>query len=148
MLTYIQPGNILEPIGPGIVAHLCNVKNRWGAGVSGAIGQRWPAARLRYRKGPWGLGACQIVEVGPGLAVANLLAQRDTGLAVDMVDYEALERALRILASDGRPVHLPKIGAGLARGNWGRIEALIREILPVAYVYLVLARAPQGEEQA
>ncbi|SCD98200.1 hypothetical protein GA0115246_1088311 [Streptomyces sp. SolWspMP-sol7th] len=41
------------------------------------------------------------------------------------VRYEAIDEALRL----GATVHLPRIGCGLAGGQWDLVEPLIRERL-------------------
>ncbi|WP_112261374.1 macro domain-containing protein [Lentzea terrae] len=49
------------------------------------------------------------------------------------IRYDALESCLEKLAGHARQrnaaVHMPKIGAGLAGGDWDRIESIVRRAL-------------------
>jgi O-acetyl-ADP-ribose deacetylase (regulator of RNase III) len=77
----------------------------------------------------------QFVQVEPYIWVANMVAQRGTktGSAGPPIRYEALaaclrrigERAAELKAS----VHMPRIGCGLAGGDWSRVEPIIAECL-------------------
>ena len=86
------------------------------------------------------MGAVQLVQVEPELAVANLIAQhgvRPTN-GVPPIRYDALrqclndlaEHALRLRAS----IHMPRIGCGLAGGTWPEVEAIIDATLVAAGV--------------
>jgi O-acetyl-ADP-ribose deacetylase (regulator of RNase III) len=77
----------------------------------------------------------QFVEVEPHLFVANMIAQhgvRPTA-AGPPIRYDALEQCLDTVASRATAVHasvhMPRIGAGLAGGDWERIENTIRVAL-------------------
>ena len=81
------------------------------------------------------LGHVQFVAVEPGLWVANLLGQRGIRRArgVPPIRYDAvragLERVADFALEHGATVHLPRIGAGLAGGDWASIERIIIEEL-------------------
>jgi len=96
---------------------------------------------------PFELGQIQIVNVGVGNAnhVVNMVAQHGIRSSSNRtpIDYDALDMALGRLAqyaegferganlSVGESFqvhsgfHMPRIGAGLAGGDWQRIEAII-----------------------
>jgi len=89
---------------------------------------------------PFRLGAVQFLPTSSGLVeVANMIAQhgikssRRRGETWDKVDYAALEEALdkvgRFAAMRGASVHMPRIGSGLAGGDWERIEQTIQATL-------------------
>ena len=83
------------------------------------------------------MGAVQLVEVEPGLYVANMIAQRDIRShgGVPPIRYEALHRALDALDEMVAPettVHMPRIGCGLAGGSWDEVSAIIDETLVAA----------------
>lgn len=137
-----------------VIAHLCNNKGKWGAGFTGALSARWPQPEMEYRR--WfadgvhqgfrggqtrfELGQIQIVPVyamrggAPCIVVANMIAQNGInkkGQNKCRVDYDALATALgevrEYLAwKDDGSVHMPRIGTGLACGDWSAIEPLIR----------------------
>ena len=106
-----------------------------------------PFPEARYREwhaqgasGGFWLGAMQLVSVGPGLSVANMVAQH--GLRPDHgrppIRYDALRECLATLSAEakalGASVHMPRIGCGLAGGSWSQVEALIEEALLAADV--------------
>lgn len=105
-----------------------------------ALSRRWPEPERAYRSwyrsrasNGFGLGAVQLVECEPGLWVANLVGQhgvrRPGSKAPAPVRYEAIGQALAALGERavalGASVHMPRIGCGLAGGEWLRIEPLI-----------------------
>ena len=74
--------------------------------------------------------------------VANMVAQhgimtKDGGTPIR---YEALERCLIDLAGFARDldasIHMPRIGCGLAGGNWSEVEKIIERILGEFHVYV------------
>ncbi|MFC8721464.1 macro domain-containing protein [Kitasatospora sp. NPDC057198] len=139
-ITYLR-GDATAPQGKGprIIAHVCNDLGGWGKGFVLALSRRWPEPEAAFRRwhreragNDFGLGALQLVQVGPQLWVANLVGQRGirTGRSTGVpVRYEAIDAALAKLAPEARrlgaSVHMPRIGCGLAGGKWERVEPLI-----------------------
>ena len=141
-ITY-KVGDATQPDArPAVIAHICNDVGGWGAGFVLAISKRWKAPEAAYRE--WyargegfELGAVQLVEVEPGLYVANMIAQRDIRShgGVPPIRYEALHRALDALDEMVAPettVHMPRIGCGLAGGSWDEVSTIIDETLVAA----------------
>jgi O-acetyl-ADP-ribose deacetylase (regulator of RNase III) len=108
----------------------------------GALSRRWREPEARYRawaRGqdtqPFGLGEVQFVEVEPRLWVANLIGQHDIRRRQgdQPIRYEAVRAGLRQVAAFAQEqvaaVHMPRIGAGLAGGDWDTIAAIIEEEL-------------------
>lgn len=137
-------GDATAPGGPRpyIIAHVCNDIGAWGKGFVLALSRQWPQPESEYRRwyrerahNDFGLGAVQFVTVEDDLEVANMVAQR--GLrrtaAGPPIRYDALGKCLDSLAEHaaarGATVHLPRIGAGLAGGDWDRIRHMIEEAL-------------------
>lgn len=129
-------------IGPRIIAHVCNDIGGWGRGFVTALSRRGPEPEAAYRawyKGrannDFTLGAVQLVPVHENLWVANMVGQHGIRRAggLQPIRYEAIEEALGRLAGHavdlGASAHMPRIGAGLAGGDWSRIEPLIVERL-------------------
>lgn len=138
-------GDATAPEGDGrkIIVHVCNDIGGWGAGFVVALSKRWSEPERAYRawfrggesKG-FRLGATQFVQVQPDLWVANIIGQRDIkrgpkGAAP--IRYDAVreglasvrQRAVELSAS----VHMPRIGCGLAGGDWSIVSAIIDEEL-------------------
>jgi O-acetyl-ADP-ribose deacetylase (regulator of RNase III) len=138
-INYIT-GDACYPDGPGvkIIAHICNDLGYWGKGFVLAISKRWPEAESAYRswakKGVpgFGLGGVTFVPVEENIVIANIIGQHGIGRdyhGVPPIRYEALESGLRMVAMKARAekasVHMPRIGTGLAGGEWIQIEPII-----------------------
>jgi O-acetyl-ADP-ribose deacetylase (regulator of RNase III) len=146
MIHYLT-GDATQPQGDGpkVIVHVCNDVGGWGAGFVVALSRRWKEPEAAYRRwhregrdhdaGAFELGAVQFVAVGPALWVANLVGQHGLGPAagVPPVRYGAIQTGLKNVAAfarqQGATVHMPKIGAGLAGGDWDRISRIIEEQL-------------------
>lgn len=144
-------GDATSPNGDGerVIVHVCNDVGGWGAGFVLALSARWPEPEQSFRRWfatrdtpgapagtpPFELGAVQLVSVEPFLWVANLIGQRDLVDGPDgpPIRYEAIEEGLATLADEvdamGGSVHMPRIGCGLAGGEWDRIEPIIERTL-------------------
>lgn len=142
-IEYVR-GDATAPQGKGVklIAHVCNDLGGWGKGFVLAISRRWPEPEAAYRRwhrerarNDFGLGAAQFVRAGPYVWVANMVGQRGmrTGSKGVPVRYEAIDAALASVGDKavelGASVHMPRIGCGLAGGQWSRIEPLISERL-------------------
>lgn len=130
--------------GARIIAHVTNNLGAWGAGFVMALSSRWTAPEVAYKAFPQKLGGVQLVQVGPpfpaegDLWVANMCAQegfpsRGRPCALS---YAALEECLEELAFEARAqfspaasIHMPRIGCGIAGGDWGKVSALIEDKL-------------------
>ncbi len=126
--------------GPRIIAHICNDVGGWGRGFVLALSKRWPEPEAAYRDwfktgDDFDLGKIRLVGIAPALWVANMIAQEGlhATAAGPPIRYDALERCLGELALASTrlsaTVHMPRIGAGLAGGDWKQIERLIRDQL-------------------
>jgi O-acetyl-ADP-ribose deacetylase (regulator of RNase III) len=144
-----RTGDATAPVvdGEKIICHVCNDIGGWGRGFVVAISKRWPEPEARYRAwyqqgeaGGFRLGAIQLVEVEPGLSVANMIAQRDVRAigGVPPIRYDALDSCLKSLAEHAAhvraSVHMPRIGCGLAGGKWPEVEAIVEATLCAAGV--------------
>lgn len=133
-------GDATAPTADGvcIIAHVCNDIGGWGKGFVRAVSARWPAPERAYRHwyrhrdaNDFGLGAVQLVEITPELYVANMIGQHGIASAANPtpIRYEALEQCLTRLADHAlvlqASIHAPRLGAGLAGGEWPRVADLI-----------------------
>ena len=136
MITYTV-GDATAPVGSGpkIIAHICNDQGGWGAGFVLAVSRRWPEPEAEYRRFAQPLGFCQLVQVATDLIVANMIVQRGfpTRERPCAVDYAALRIALEWVSRQasvrGATVHMPRIGAGIAGGDWTTIAAIIESVM-------------------
>jgi len=145
-ITYIK-GDATCPQAKGIkiIGHICNDIGGWGKGFVLAISKRWRDPETAYRAwhaggraGGFELGAVQFVPVERTICVANMIAQRGikTGSSGPPIRYEAVEACLVQVALKakelGASVHMPRIGCGLAAGEWSKVEPLILKHLSAA----------------
>lgn len=153
-IYYIENGDAVYPTynGNKLICHICNDIGAWGKGFVLAVSKRWNNPEKRYKKwannkieeennSPFQLGENQYVTVEPDITVVNMIAQRGifpiydstTKQQVPPIRYEALRTCLNKVAdtalSTDSSVHLPKIGSGLAGGDWEVIEQMIIECL-------------------
>jgi O-acetyl-ADP-ribose deacetylase (regulator of RNase III) len=141
LVTYLK-GDATCPQAKGvkIICHVCNDSGGWGKGFVLALSRRWAEPEAEYRA--WyssgegfALGAVQFVRVEPYIWVANLIGQRGTktGSSGPPVRYEAIAAGLAKVAEKARElgasVHMPRIGCGLAGGEWAKVEPLIERHL-------------------
>lgn len=140
-ITYLT-GDATRPVGEGvkIIAHVCNNLGKWGKGFVLAVSGRWPVTRQRYLTlytpgTTIPLGTVQVVKVEADIYVANLIAQdglRSRNNPVPL-KYLSLEACLGQVATEAlslqATVHMPRIGCGLAGGEWDRVEPLIQHTL-------------------
>lgn len=135
MITYKQ-GDLLNS-DADMIAHGCNCVGGFGSGVAGAISAKYPEAREAYlekhRSEGWELGDVQITEMPDGLFIANCATQleyypRDRVHA----NYDAIHQTMTILKNyachNHMSIAIPKIGAGLAGGDWPTIQKILEEV--------------------
>ncbi len=133
--------------GVKIIAHVCNDRGGWGKGFVLALSRRWDEPEAAYRawyaegqSAGFALGAVQFVPVEPYIWVANMIAQHGTrtGSSGPPIRYDAVGLCLAQVAAKvqelSASVHMPRIGCGLAGGDWSKVEPLIREHLCAADV--------------
>lgn len=138
-----------EGDGPRVIVHCVNSLGAWGAGFVLALSRRWVEPERQYKElaasfgGRIPLGATQIVHVEEGLVVANLVGQEGVGHAADGTPPircpairtglgQVREHAMRWAASAFRrraSIHMPRMGAGLAGGDWDRVAHLVHDEL-------------------
>lgn len=147
MKIIYKQGDLLECSESAIV-HGCNAQGVMGSGVAKAIKEKYPEAYDTYKsvyetKG-LDLGKVLICDTGTKV-IFNAITQEFYGRSVKRryVNYSAIEKAFRMINSVCKVsgilhVALPKIGAGLANGDWNIIEKIIEkectDVQPVVYV--------------
>ncbi len=134
-------GDLLQLADEGafdVIAHGCNCFCTMGAGIAKGVAARFPQALEADQQTPEGdrakLGTCSFAEIETPhgkLTVVNAYTQFHYRGRGDKADYEAIRACMRWLAEHHgqSKIGLPKIGAGLAGGDWPRIERIIGEEL-------------------
>lgn len=141
MIAY-RTGDALE-VDPTIlrtvIAHVCNNRGGWGAGFTGAISRKWRWVEDAYRRmGSRKLGSVQWVAVDVHISVVNMIAQEGYSQPrKPAIRYGALHECLSKLGGSLRAsaiknscrIQMPRIGCGLAGGEWSKIEPMLEEHL-------------------
>jgi O-acetyl-ADP-ribose deacetylase (regulator of RNase III) len=140
-INYIK-GDATNPHGLGnkLIIHICNDIGAWGKGFVLAISKKWKEPERKYREWyksqtDFELGKVQFVRVEPDVFVANMIGQHNirkaNGLAP--IRYDSVEECLNKVADfaveNQTFIHMPRIGCGLAGGNWIEIEKIINRTL-------------------
>jgi O-acetyl-ADP-ribose deacetylase (regulator of RNase III) len=146
-ITY-KKGNLLE-CTEKIIIHGCNAQGKYAAGVAKAIRAKYPYAYNQYKSHHTLLG----LQTGIVLwadqenpLIGNMIIQEFYGREKKQYcSYDAIRNCIFIVNRDvrnwwsdlGPCVAMPKIGAGLAGGDWNIIEKIIEEettdVQPVVY---------------
>ena len=136
-------GDATLPVGRGakVIVHVCNDIGKWGRGFVLAVSRRWSEPERVYKsafktgEAPR-LGDVQFVPVVPGVTVANLIGQHGVAsrhTSTPPVRYDAIRQGLQAVAeratSAGASVHMPRIGCGLAGGEWTLVEQIVESTL-------------------
>lgn len=140
-MTWYAIGDATLPrrAGGQPIVHVVNGQGGWGRGFVLALSARYPLAERAYRRWarrpapddpPLQLGQVQFVPVAADPWVANLLAQHRYRTPDNPVPlrYDALASGVDIVADfaarRGLTACMPRIGAGLAGGDWDEIARL------------------------
>ena len=136
-MKYIE-GNLIDLAFEGkfdVIIHGCNCFNTMRSGVAGEIARRIPNAYFadkytqkgdRNKLGTW--SGCYSLQ--GDFWVINAYTQYNYGYNEDVVyfDYEAFYKFLttfRKSLDTEKVIAFPKIGAGLAKGDWNEISFMI-----------------------
>jgi len=125
-----------------LIVHGCNCFCTMGAGIAKGIMLTFPEAYKADKETEKGnkekLGICTFAEIN-GLVVVNAYTQFDYRGRGVKVDYEAVRSCMKWIKQNfpGKRIGVPKIGAGLAGGDWNRISLIIDEELSNEDVTLV-----------
>lgn len=119
------------------IAHGVNCQNVMKSGVAKALFTKYPEVKIQYHDfcklvpSPAAkLGLAVPVEGNFNKRIYNCFTQLDYGYdGKKYVDYFAVATAFNNIRKDqlDSPVAIPKIGCGLAGGNWTFMEQLIND---------------------
>ena len=125
-------GNLLE-LAPtfDVIAHGCNCFNSMSGGIAYQIAKKYPIVEAADDEtvggDPCKLGGFSMITF-EDFIVLNAYTQYHPGANVD---YDAIRLAMNNINKSfpNMSIGLPKIGAGIAGGDWDRIEKIIKEEL-------------------
>ena len=130
-----------------VIVHGCNCHNTMGSGIAKAIKQVFPEmyeadcktiAGDKSKLGTYSSADISL-KVGRPCVGINAYTQFDFGRTKINVDYQAVEAVFAKLNKDfsGKKIGIPKIGAGLAGGDWATISEIINSVTPDIDIELV-----------
>lgn len=138
MIVMKKQSNILA-VTEGIIVQGCNMQGKMGSGLAANILQVYPDNLDTYLKAfnkrQLTLGNVIYHRVHDRLLIANGITQIDYGRDENRVyaNYNAIRdvfaNVAKVAQEEKLVVHFPKIGAGLANGDWEQISEIIREQL-------------------
>lgn len=129
-----------------VIAHQCSAFHTMGAGVAKAIAQEFPHAEAADKATEYGskalLGWFTYALTDYGY-IYNLYGQYGCGKGGRHTNYDHLENALLGMKHDllsrgykGK-IGLPKIGCGLAGGDWDVVKYIIQDVFYGDYDVIV-----------
>jgi O-acetyl-ADP-ribose deacetylase (regulator of RNase III) len=151
-------GDATQPQGSNMryILQVCNDVGGYGAGFSGALAKRWPKAESEYRNlwrlkfGKIPLGEIQVIQVLSDLAIINMIAQHGIGedeKGEPPIRYEALKKCLSKAGDEiseyNGTAHMPRIGCGLAGGDWAKVQQIIDDELIKRNINVVVYDLPE-----
>lgn len=146
MITYII-GDIFKS-DCNVIAHGCNCFNTMSAGFALSIRNKFIEAWKLDQRSPYGkkykLGTIQHVECyrqNKKITIVNCYTQYLYGRDKNTVyaDYTAIEKCMLSLKHQfdlSFKIGMPKIGSGLANGDWAIIENIINTIFDDRQIYI------------
>lgn len=137
MITKYIKGDITET-ELKYIAHGVNCQNKIGSGVAKALYTKFPDVKVNYHEyfkthtiGKINLGKILYTyDDSTGKNIANCFTQNEFGYdGKRYVNYASVLQCFRILKDNckGYILAIPKIGCGLAGGNWEFMEQLIND---------------------
>jgi O-acetyl-ADP-ribose deacetylase (regulator of RNase III) len=121
-----------------VIVHQCNCFNTMGLGIARQIAIELPEAAIADNYTKRGdaskLGTIGVIEIerkNVKFIVVNAYGQYGCNINKVNADYDALRKCFKEVKRQfsGKRIAYPKIGAGLARGNWDIISKIIEEEL-------------------
>jgi O-acetyl-ADP-ribose deacetylase (regulator of RNase III) len=121
-----------------VIVHGCNCYHTMGAGIAKAIKLTFPEAYEADKQTTKGdkskLGTISFAEVsldGRRLVIVNAYTQHEFGRGKRHANEEAIEQAFRAVKARFGDLRIgyPRVGAGLAKGDWSKISHRIDKAL-------------------
>lgn len=147
MIKY-EFGTILAPPKDvNVLVHGCNCFHKMESGVAKVLKNQWPIiAEMDKTMTAYGdkekLGSILAVEISPQLTIINAYTQYEYGTDTPKIDYAAFEKAMNLVydnfSAPWFTIAMPKIGAGLAGGDWNILEGILKKVFHDIDIYVIL----------
>lgn len=146
-IQYVQGDLLMSDCD--VIGHGCNCFNSFGAGIAlQMMNMHMPAwwadqATLRGDKKKLGTFTMAMDDSPAGpRAIFNFYTQYSFSRTKVSADYDAIRSSLTLMRDRVDEINpdcklgLPKLGAGLAKGDWDTIAAIIEEVFSDRTVYV------------
>jgi len=139
-------GNLVELALNGqfnIIAHGCNCFCRMKRGIAPQIAKEFDSAEVadnQTETGDFNKLGNYSYSYQKGIYIINCYSQFRWDSTTRPLDYEALTLCLRKINMQfpGKHIGLPKIGCGLAGGNWDVVKKIIQQELKNMNITIVI----------
>jgi O-acetyl-ADP-ribose deacetylase (regulator of RNase III) len=117
------------------LVHGCNCFCNMGAGLAKTVVRNYSSALKADQTTTYGdktkLGTYSIAETKDG-HIINAYTQFSYGGGKQNADYDAIRKVFEQINEDykGKVICIPKIGCGLAKGNWKEVKKIINKATP------------------
>lgn len=121
-----------------VIAHGVNCQGIMGSGVAKVLYQKWPENKFMYqdychtRHPDKLLGDILDVITKDNKVIINCFTQLNYGYDKQLyLSYEALEKCINKIKDWGyTQIAIPKIGCGLAGGDWEKVKEILNRVAP------------------
>ena len=158
----VAHGDLLDYATDGhfdVIIHGCNCFCTMGGGIAASISARFPAAlkvdhgTIMGDKSKLGSYTSATIDIDSttktgrtAFVIVNAYTQYMCSPTKEVpipCDYDAIDKVMTRINHDfaGKSIGLPQLGAGLAGGDWTKIEEIIRKRLTACDVTIVLFQA-------
>ena len=131
-------GDLFQPFAKkefDLMVHGCNCFHSFGKGFAAIVKHKYPQAHTADKKTAKGsrakMGTYSFAETDHG-TIINLYSQFHYGFGKVNCDVGAIKDGFALLNEQykGKTVCIPRIGAGLAGGDWSKIKQVIDSVTP------------------
>jgi len=140
MIEYREGDLLQSPMD--IIVHGCNCKLSFGAGIARQIKEQFPEAHAADIKTLWGdkskLGTYSTAQT-PSFRIINAYTQFNYSTDKLDADYDAIVDVMMKLQYDFAPelnIGMPRIGCGLASGDWNIVEEILEKVFDDRTIYV------------
>lgn len=158
MKIIYKKGNLLTEVKSGNISHGCNAQGVMGSGFAKSLREMYPECYEDYRdiyeNEGLELGTAYPFCPSTELVIWNAITQEYFGSdGQRYVSYDAIETCFAdinkaIIDTElgiVKEIHIPLLGAGLGRGSWNIISAIIEETCTVPVTcWLIDGKMPDG----
>lgn len=137
MITEIE-GDVFKS-KDDILIHGCNVFCKMGAGVARTVKKIYPLAYAADKKtgegdpsklGNYTYSIQNHIYYPQNIIVINLYTQYYYSKKMCQFDYDSFSIGLKVILKNfkNKSISMPRIGSGLAGGDWKKIKAIINDV--------------------